>query len=97
MKVMLSHPMTGFSEDYIMAIRFNAENYLKRKYRKIEIIDNYHHEDAPKNAGRLWHLGKSIQQLGEVDAVYFCDKWWKAKGCLVEMVICKLYKIQILK
>ena len=36
--------------------------------------------------------------MGEVDAVYFCGDYSnsKALGCLVEHIICRLYKIKIL-
>ena len=73
MKVFLSHKMSGLSEEEVMKIRKDAIDYLTDKYGNIEVIDNYHHDDAPENAGRLWHLGKSISQMEEADAIFFCN------------------------
>lgn len=97
MKVFLSHKMSGLTEDEVTLIRQKAIEYLTDRYGKIEVIDNYHHNDAPANAGRLWHLGKSIGQMEEADAIYFCPGWNTANGCLLEMLICKLYNLVIIE
>jgi hypothetical protein len=96
MKVFLSHKMTGLSDEEVEIIRNDAIDYLTEKYGKIEVIDNYHHDDAPENAGRLWHLGKSISQMSEADVIYFCPGWNTANGCIIEMIICKLYNLIII-
>ena len=65
MKVFLSHPMSGLKEDEVMTLRMSVLEYLRNKYDTyIELIDNYHHENVPENAGRLWHLGTS--PLGQI-------------------------------
>lgn len=104
MKVFLSHKMSGVPEEEVMRIRKKAVAKIaiifKHKgetFDEFEIIDNYHHDDAPENAGRLWHLGRSIQQLEEADAIYFIPKHCRTKGCYVERLIAFLYKIPILK
>lgn len=96
MKVFLCHQMTGLSEDEVYSIRIKAEEYLEQKYGRIIIIDNYTHPEAPSHAGRLWHLGRSIQQLGEADAIYFCDGFHMANGCCIELMIAKIYNIPII-
>ena len=96
MKVFLSHKMTGLTEEEVMNIRNNAIEYLTSKYGEIEVIDNYHHENVPDNAGRLWHLGTSIRQMEEVDAIYFCDNCFNAHGCKVEFYIATIYNLRIL-
>lgn len=100
MKVFLSHKMSGLSDQEVGIIRLAAIHHLRRKYgvNNVSFIDNFHHNDAPVNAGRLWHLGRSIQQLQDADAIYFIPgKWMKAKGCWVELLISFLYKIKRLK
>ena len=99
MKVFLSHKMSGLPEHDVYCIRTEAYEYLTEKYGNcIAIVDNYHHDDAPPNAGRLWHLGKSIQMLDNVDAIYFVKgHWLNAKGCLVERFIARVYGLKILK
>lgn len=97
MKVFLSHKMSGLSEEEVMQIREKAIKYLSDKYGNIDIIDNYHHYDAPEDAGRIWHLGKSISQMDAADAIYFCDGWETANGCIIERNICKLYNLTIIE
>lgn len=99
MRVFLSHKMTGLTSKEVFKIRSEAKKYLTNKYgSNIEVIDNYHHYDAPENAGRLWHLGRSIMMLDKADAVYFVPGHWKnAKGCWVERVIVNIYGLKVLK
>lgn len=91
MKVFLSHQMSGLSEAEVVEIRNTALNNLQNKFGDIELIDNYHHEDVPKEAGRLWHLGTSIRMMEQADLIYFCAGWEEAKGCLIERQICDIY------
>lgn len=91
MKVFLSHQMSGLSEAEVMEIRNTALNNLQNKFGDVELIDNYHHEDVPKEAGRLWHLGTSIRMMEQADLIYFCSGWKNAKGCLIERQICDIY------
>lgn len=94
MKVFLSHPMHGYTEAEVMALREAAIEKLKPIYGDgITIIDNYHHDDAPENAGRVWHLGKSIQMMSEADLVVFCSGWVWATGCKIEQDICNRYNL----
>ena len=94
--------MHGLSDEEVDNIRNSAIAKLTEQYGDIEIIDNYHHENAPDNAGRLWHLGASIQQLEEADAIYFCE--FDSNECIdnisngvnIEMLIASLYNIRIL-
>lgn len=98
MRVFLSHPMHGLSEQEVINIRNSALSYLRGVYGEdIQLIDNYHHNDAPENAGRLWHLGRSIQMMGEADAVYFCGDWEDARGCCVEERVARYYGLKVLE
>ena len=97
MKVFLSHPMNGLTEEQIMSIRHSALLYLSSVYGRIELIDNYHHREAPTNAGRLWHLGRSIQLMEEADAIYFCGDWENARGCCIEERVARYYGLKVLE
>ena len=98
MKVFLSHPMNNIPYDEIFRIRNDAISKISKLYpdTEIEIIDNYTHLNAPKNAGRLYHLGISIGQMEEADIIYFCKGWTKAKGCQIEYRVADLYGLKIL-
>lgn len=98
MEVFLSHPMHGLTDEEVMEIRSAAYRYLKRVYGDdIRLIDNYRHSDAPENAGRLWHLGCSIQQMEKADAIYFCPGWETARGCRIEERIAREYGLRVLE
>ena len=62
----------------------------------VNFIDNYTHKDIPEDAGRLVHLGRSIQQMNDADLVVFCGLC-KSNGCKVEEEICELYDIPYMK
>lgn len=96
MKVFLSHKMNGLTESEVMEIRNKALAYLQKNYEDVELIDNYHHENVPEGAGRLWHLGTSIRMMEEADAIYFCEGWKEAKGCWIEFHICVKYGLRII-
>jgi hypothetical protein len=79
-----------------MKERDKCLKHLQEKYGDIELIDNYHHNDAPENAGRLWHLGRSIQMMEEADAIFFVMGWSTARGCCVEYEVAVQYGLKIL-
>ena len=94
MKVFISQPMNGVDDHVVLKIRADVEKYLQDKYGDVEILSTFIYEDAPKDAGRLWYLGRSIQMLGQADAIYFVKGWQQAKGCVVEALIASLYGIK---
>ena len=96
MKIFLSHKMSGLTEDEVVKLRQEATEFLSKKYGDIELIDNYHHDDIPENAGSLWHLGTSIRQMEDADGIYFWGKISDAKGCLIEFMIATIYHLNIL-
>ena len=96
MKVFISQPMHGLSKEEVMKTRNEAKKYLEGIFGEVEILQTYEYDDAPENAGRLWYLGRSIQKLGEADAIYFTKGYDKAKGCIIENIIAKLYNIHVI-
>ena len=83
MKVFISQAMHGKTEEEVMERRKEIIKDLQERYknRKLEVIDNYTHPDAPEDAGRLWHLGRSIQQMEDADLIVFDRDWYKSNGC----------------
>lgn len=100
-KIFLSHAMSGLTEAEVIVIRQEAEKEIQvinekhHLWDRYEIIDNYHHDEIPQDAGRLVHLGRSIQQLDGIDYMYIC-KESNSNGCLVEKYIAAIYEIPIL-
>lgn len=97
MRIMISQPMAGVSDEELR-MKFNA---LSKEFAKlhIDVVDNIW-QDAPTEGNYytepLFYLAKSINAMGQVDAVYFSPGWQNARGCCIEHKICELYGITIL-
>ena len=97
MKVMISQPMNGVPDSEVRKI----QDDLKEKFAKynIDVVDSFLTEvpDTEIKNPRIFYLGRTIQNfLSDVDAVYFCTGWERAKGCRIERHICEEYGILIL-
>lgn len=95
MKVMISQPMRGKTEEQI---RKEREEVIE-KFNKlhIEVVDTIFTEEAPENINRaIYYLSKSIEILGQVDALYLMKGWELARGCRIERAVAKEYGIKIL-
>ena len=97
MKVMISQPMNGVPDSEVR----KTQDYLKEEFAKynIDVVDSFLTEvpDTEIRNPRLFYLGRTIQNfLSDVDAVYFCTGWERAKGCRIERCICEEYGIPTL-
>lgn len=83
MKVMISQPMAGKSNEQI---RLERENLVKLlKIKGMGIVDTIVSGDAPKYIDEaIYYLAKSIEYIGKVDCVFFMRGWEKARGCRIE-------------
>lgn len=102
LKVFISQPMRGLSDEQIYKIRAEAERSVLEKFGAdvpVHFIGSLVKEYAPDGAknGPLWYLGLSIEMLSDADAAYFSDGWKDARGCIIEHEACKMYGIDIIK
>lgn len=101
MKVFISSPMRGSTEEEILATRKRIEDELRTRFKEeeITIIDSYFPEfDASRaeiNIG-VYFLGRSILKLAEADLVVFGKGWEKARGCRIEHTVAQDYNLDIL-
>lgn len=84
MKVFISQPMRGKTDEQIKEERNSAALRIKNLFDKdVEIIDSFfegcYHEEQP-----LFYLGKSLELLSQADLVYFIKGWDKSRGCKIE-------------
>ena len=97
MKVMISLPMNGRSDDEVRA----RMSYLKKEFSKlhIEVVDSFITDEIKdSNYPGVYCLGRTLMKfMHNVDAVYFDDGWFEARGCRIENAICQEYGIKILK
>ena len=73
LKVFISMPMRGLSEDLIKKRREDIVQKMNEIYGEdnIQVLDSYF-EDYPEshiNKKGLWYLGKSLQLMSEADVV----------------------------
>lgn len=96
MKVMISQPMKNREEDDILAERKVIIEKFKNMH--IEVIDTFYTEDISEecNNDGVYLLGKSIQDMAKVDALFMCEGWRAARGCRIERQVAQDYGIKIL-
>ena len=109
MKIFISLPMSGYSDEDIQNRLSKISSELKEKFgNKIELIDNFNYigfnsiNEAAIRIGNdtinasIWYLGRAIQLLSKVDAIYFAPGWENAKGCRIEHAVAESYNIKII-
>lgn len=96
-KLFISQPMSGKTEEEIMAVRERAIASAFRHFEeKPEVIDSYFKE-APVDANPLWYLAKSLELLSTADVVYFAEGWEDARGCRIENTCAIEYGIDVIE
>lgn len=95
MKVMISQPMNGKTEEQIKEERQELVDALTAE--GYEVIDTIVTNESPKDTNvAIYYLSKSIEFIGKVDIVVFMKGWEKARGCKVEHLIATEYGKQII-
>lgn len=97
MKVLISQPMKGLSNEQI---KLNRENVVK-EFHKLgyEVLDSvFAFEDIEGVKTKpLFYLAKSLELIAHhADTVYFMKGWENARGCKVEHDCCIAYDVPVL-
>ena len=98
MKVFISVGMSGRDKDDIANDIERAYEHIRMIYGDdAEIVHNWYcpPPSDSESAGRCYYLSRAIELLGTCDVCYFDGDWRKSKGCLIEMLVCKLYGISV--
>ena len=99
MKVFISQPMTGLTNEEILKVRNETITYLKDGFvfgvinEEIEFIDSFI-EDS--NEKPLYLLGKALEKLSTADVCVFVEGWKMSRGCRIEHECCVRYSIPII-
>lgn len=97
-KVFISQPMSGRTEEDILDERSDVLNWILNSYGPAEIIDSYISEFPPQNVNDgVWYLAKSLEFLAEADVAYFVRGWEDARGCRIEHAVAESYGIPIIE
>jgi len=103
MKAMLSQPMAGKSEQEIVETRKRAIGALEKKgYEVVNTLftDEWYSEEAMKARGvenvPLCFLAKSLENMSQCHAAYFCKGWRNARGCRIEHEVALAYGLTVI-
>ena len=90
MKIMISQPMKGKTEEEIRKEREELVKQLENEGH--EVIDTIFAEEPPKNSDTaMWYLSKSIEAMSMVDGIVFMQGWENARGCKIEYEVALKY------
>lgn len=95
LKVFLSQPMNGLTDEEILKKREYYKNIIKEKINDdICLIDSIL-KNVDKNHP-VYYLGESIKLLSDADIVCFAKGWENTRGCLIERLVAEKYNFKIL-
>lgn len=97
MKVMISQPMKGRTEEEIRAKRARVVTELQQQGH--DVVDTVFDlgPDIGPDVAPLKYFAKSIEAMADVDAVYFMNGWKIARGCRIEHIIASEYGKKLLE
>lgn len=94
MKIFISQPMRGWTDEQIQQVRQAVRKRLRREYGEdvqFQPVVAYEKTENP-----AFFLGSAISQLAHCDAAYFATGWEEARGCKIEHDVCTEYGIKII-
>ena len=103
-KAMLSQPMAGKSEKEIVETRDRAVEILESMgYEVINTLftDEWYSKESMGSRGvvqiPLCFLAKSLENMSQCHAVYFCKGWEEARGCRIEHGAALAYGLNVIE
>ncbi len=95
-KIFLSQPMRGFTDEEIMARREKDIKQLKKYFKDepFEVIDTLLKEEATAKNPAVEYLARSIAELANADYIAMSYDFELARGCLIEHKIADEYGIE---
>ena len=102
-KIMISQPMNGKTDDEIVATRERAIKTLTEKgYEIVNTLftDEWYSKEQMEKRGvvqvPLCFLAKSLENMSLCHAAYFCKGWENARGCKIEHEVAQAYGVTIM-
>ena len=102
-KAMLSQPMRGKTDEEIIETRNRAIKALEAAgYEVVNTLftDEWYSKEKMEERGvvqiPVCFLAKSIENMSLCHAVYFCEGWDRARGCILENEVAKAYGLDII-
>ena len=96
--IFISQPMTGKSEEEILATRQKAIDKIHQLFdadgERVNIIASYINDATRKRFEErvsdninwdIYWLSKSLERLAMADMIWLCEGWEHSKGCKIEL------------
>ena len=98
MKVFISQPMAGRTDEDILQEREEILKCLQKRYpdKEITVINSFFECDIQSRRPNVRMLGMSIELLAEADLMVQAPNWFCANGCNVENLVASEYDIPII-
>jgi hypothetical protein len=100
LKMMISQPMAGKTEQEIIESRERAMKYAEENgYEFVNTLftDEWYSKEAMEERGvvhiPLCFLAKSLENMSRCHAAYFCKGWENARGCRIEHAVAEAYGV----
>ena len=104
MKVFISQPMRGKTDEQIRTERKEAVKKIKSLYKNydVEILDTLFNDSneinlESQNSRSMYYLGKLIQYMRDADLVYFMKHWKEYRGCRIEHYVAEQYGLKMME
>lgn len=99
-KVFISQPMNGISENEILKRREELKKAAEEELRYKGYTDSLYFIDSfilgAEKVNPLFCLGYAITSLSQADIAFFSKDWKQSRGCIIEKECCFRYNIPIL-
>lgn len=93
-KVFISQPMAGRTDEAITAERIKAISTVEKKYSAWYVVEiDSFNKGALNNSDPVTELGRCVSLMTDADVVVFCDGWQYSRGCNVEHEVAIQYDI----
>jgi hypothetical protein len=102
-KIMISQPMNGFTDEQIVETRNRFLQFAKKE--NLEVVNTYfqdewYSKDSMSSRGvvqiPICFLAKSIENMSLCHTAYFAKGWENARGCKIEHEVALQYGLNIL-
>lgn len=104
MKVFISQPMRGKTDEQIRTEREETVKKIKALYKNhdVEILDTLFNDSneiklESQISRSMYYLGKLIQFMRDADLVYFMKNWKDYRGCRVEHYVAEQYGLKMIE
>lgn len=98
LKVFISQPMAGRTDEEILKERNDIMDHLRKLYadKDVVLVNSFFDLDIQSKRPNVRMLGMSIELLAEVDLMVQAPNWFCARGCNVENLVASEYDIPIM-